>query len=94
MIPPLAHPGLRTVVGAILTLPQLSQTDLKKENFISPSSWKAFARKNGCTEKDPKGIAALSSLLKQQPFPESPTDDAADAILIGLTWFASKKLAS
>lgn len=86
--PPSSHPGLKAVIGAILTLPQLAQVDLKKQNMISPSSWKAFARRKGCTDKDPKGIPALSAILETPP--DCPTDDAADAVLIALTWFESQ----
>lgn len=86
-VPPRCHVGVPMVLGAILSVSELHDVNLNPQNAISPSTWKAWARLNGCVDKDPKGrrataqIAAFSHLN-----PDS--DDAADALMIGAAHFA------
>ncbi len=53
--------------------------------FVSPSSWKAFARRNGAKDKDPKGIKSLQEMGWKK---ELTSEDEADSIMIYMAWRA------
>ena len=90
-VPPAAHVGVPLVLGALLSAEGMHKVDVRKDNAVSPSTWKAWARAEGCPDKDPKGIPGLEHLMKNNAKIEPPppdSDDAADALMIGMSWFA------
>ena len=89
-IPTVAHPGIGLAGGAVLAGAGLAGViaNVTKESFISPSSWKALARKAGDSDRSPKGVSALDYVL---PGSGVRDEDAADAVLIGLAYLARKK---
>lgn len=76
-------PMLNAISGVFIQY--LPKVNLKPKSFITPSSWKAVARKV-TGEKEPKGYSTLS---KMGTYPEM-SDDCADAVLIGLTYLSKK----
>ena len=72
-------------IGALIAVPEI-RAILRPKSFVSPTSWKAYAKRNGAQGplKDIKGLRALDDM--EFPYPENCTDDCADAILLFLTY--------
>jgi hypothetical protein len=85
LVPKIAEPSIQMICGSILS-DAIFNLDLSRKFLVSPSSWKAWARRNGCTSKDPKGVPALV----ETAFAEKhviKSDDVADSIMIFLCWY-------
>lgn len=85
LVPKIVEPSVQLIAGAIIAEERYKVNPTRK-CFVSPSSWKAFARKNGCKEKDPKGVSALKDIGWDFDINPVTSDDVADSILIYLTW--------
>jgi hypothetical protein len=73
-------------VGAFLTSRHIDASLSPQQSFVETSSWKSWAQKRGATGlfKNIKGITALAETGWVGPTPDS--HDAADSILIYLTY--------
>lgn len=76
-------------VGAFLMCPRIKARLSPTGNFVESRSWKAWAKRQGATGpiKDIKGRKALFEIRPElfKRF-KIDTDDAADSILMALTW--------
>lgn len=82
--------GVRSVlvqicVGALLVSPYVEAAMSSTKHFVHSTSWKKWAQNRGATGplKDIKGVRALRETGKDFGV---TADDAADAVLIYLTW--------
>lgn len=83
-------PRLVTIsIGALLTAPSLDVKLHETASFVSPSSWKKWAQQRGAKGKfsEIKGCKALAETGFDLKAWKITSDDVADAILIGRTWF-------
>lgn len=88
LVPKIVEPSIQMVAGALLADPYYQVSPTRKF-FVSPSTWKAFCRRKGCPDKDPKGMKALQSIgWTKNTF----SDDVADSILIYMTWLERYEL--
>lgn len=85
LVPKIVEPSIQLIAGAILADP-IFDLNITRKQFVSPSSWKAWARRHGALDKDPKGVVSL----RQTGFPveqyQIVSDDVADSIMIFLAW--------
>ena len=86
LIPKIVDPSVQLIAGAIIADPAF-QINPTRKFFVSPSSWKAFARRKGCTMKDPKGVQALTEAgLQPSGNLEIKSEDIADSMLLYYYW--------
>lgn len=85
LVPKIVEPSIQMAGGGLLS-DSIYNLDLTRKFLISPSTWQAYARRNGSPDKYPKGVKAL----KQINFPvekyKITSDDVADSIMIFLAW--------
>lgn len=67
-----------------LLIPHFLNARFTPEHRLVPSEWKAFARRNGATTVPQKGVPTLREMGVK--YPAGIDDNAADAILLGLTF--------
>lgn len=76
-------PMLNCISGVFIQF--LPNVILRPRSFITPSKWKAFIRQTtGEKSPLPKGMDSLALYDSSMP---AMTDDEADAVMIGLTYF-------
>lgn len=86
LIPKIVEPSVQMITGALVADPRFNG-NLARKQLISPSSWKSYARRHGCVDKEPKGVKALFQLDYQVPeWKLVKSDDVADSIMIYLTY--------
>lgn len=85
LVPKIAEPSVQIIAGALISQPHF-KFDIRRAQFVSPSSWKAYVRRKDPSVKDPKGVKALEAI--KWDFAKHPveSDDVADSILIYLAW--------
>jgi len=95
LIPSVADPTVHSCIGALAScLP--FKAKINRNTFLSPSTWKAFARRQGAIpqpgakRQDVKGIKAIHDMLGKD-FHNFDSDDAADATIMGICWLMTKK---
>lgn len=91
LVPKICEPSIQMAGGAILSDP-LYNFDISRKYLVSPSTWKAYAKRKGSKEKDPKGVSALRAIGFPVDKFKIISDDVADSILIFLAW-AEKNVA-
>ena len=81
-------------VGAFLMCPRIKARLSPTGNFVESQSWKRWAKRQGASGpiKDVKGIRSLRE-VRPDLFSRFKilTDDAADAVMIYLTWLERQK---
>lgn len=80
-------------VGAYLCSPYINLSISERKNFVSPSSWKHYARSRGAHSQkfaDVKGCVALREMGFPVDKHNITSDDVADSILLFLTWRTQK----
>lgn len=86
LIPKIVEPSVQMITGALVAAPKFN-SNITRKHLISPSSWKSYAKRHGCTDKEPKGVKTLLQLDTQHPkWKDIKSDDVADSIMIYLTY--------
>lgn len=79
------NPPLQITVGYLINNKHI-HANITPKSFILPAVWKAFAKKNGWTDRICKGVVVIEKCFPQYlPFCKK-SEDIADSILIYLAW--------
>jgi len=85
LVPKICEPSIQMAGGAVLSDPAFS-LDVTRKFLVSPSTWKAYVRRKGSKEKDPKGVSALRAINFPVDAYGITSEDVADSIMIFLAW--------